>query len=156
MLTDQDFKQLIQHAPLFAIDLVVMNQKQQVLLGQRLNAPAKDYWFVPGGRVHKNETLENAFLRISQTELGVKIERTQSQLIGLYDHIYSDSFFSNNIGTHYINATHLLHLDKNQLNLPLGEQHQTYRWLSIKEMVNEKKVHPYSKIFLEDLNKALT
>ncbi len=59
MLDLEIFKIVVENTPLFAIDLVVINSKQQILLGKRVNAPAKDYWFVPrGGRVYKNETLE--------------------------------------------------------------------------------------------------
>jgi colanic acid biosynthesis protein WcaH len=119
MLNAQDFKHLVKHAPLFAIDLVVLNDKNQILLGQRKNAPAKGYWFVPGGRVFKNESLEQAFKRISKTELNVEIERYQTWLLGLYDHFYQDSVFDEGIDTHYINATHLVKLNATQIqNLP--------------------------------------
>jgi len=70
LLEQQDFMQLVKNAPIFAIDLVVLNEKDQLLLGKRLNAPAKGDWFVPGGRVFKNEALVKAFERITATELG--------------------------------------------------------------------------------------
>lgn len=53
MLSVVDFKQLVQNAPLFAADLVVLNEKHQVLVGRRVNPPAQGFWFVPVGRVHK-------------------------------------------------------------------------------------------------------
>lgn len=52
----------------------MLNEKNQILLGQRKNAPAKDDWFVPGGRVLKNEPLEQDFKRVSKNELGLEIE----------------------------------------------------------------------------------
>lgn len=63
-LSDETFKSVIQHTPLISIDLIVRNEQGEVLLGKRVNAPAKGYWFVPGGRVRKNETLDDAFVRL--------------------------------------------------------------------------------------------
>lgn len=151
MLSEYDFKNVVQNAPLFAIDLVVLNEQKQILLGHRKNAPAKDYWFVPGGRVFKNESLEQAFKRISSTELGIEIERNQAWLLGLYDHFYQDSVFGEGIDTHYINATHLIKITEAQIkNLPT-EQHQSYRWQNINEIEQDDTVHKYSKTFLEVL-----
>jgi len=152
MLSEIDFKQVVQNAPLFAIDLVVMDDKNQILVGERLNAPAKGSWFVPGGRVYKNESLEDAFKRISKAELGFEVERNQAWLLGLYDHFYDDSFFSSQISTHYINATHVLKLSSKQLNLP-KEQHNHYQWIAIDSLNVNNDVHQYSKMFLPELKK---
>ncbi|MEA1989596.1 MAG: GDP-mannose mannosyl hydrolase [Pseudomonadota bacterium] len=148
----KNFKQVVQNAPLFAIDLVVINDKSQILVGERLNAPAKGSWFVPGGRVYKNESLEKAFKRISKAELGAQIERHQAWLLGLYDHFYDDSFISSDISTHYINATHVLKLSSEQLNLP-QEQHSHYQWISIDLLNVNNDVHKYSKIFFPELKR---
>ncbi|GKT11804.1 MAG: hypothetical protein ISEC1_P0777 [Thiomicrorhabdus sp.] len=77
LLSLSDFKQVVQHAPLFAIDLVVLNSLNEILVGERLNAPAQGFWFVPGGRVYKSESLETTFKRISKAELGIRLERAQ-------------------------------------------------------------------------------
>lgn len=155
MLSKTDFKQLIKNAPLFAVDLVVLNEKNQILVGQRQNAPAQGFWFVPGGRVYKNESLPSAFNRISQAELGLTLNIENAQLLGLYDHFYKDSAFGEGISTHYINATHLVHLSSEQLtNLP-KEQHQDYRWAAINELESDQTVHFFSKIFLPALKAAI-
>ena len=101
MLDHDTFKNVVKHAPLFAMDLVIINPEKKVLLGKRTNSPAKGYWFVPGGRVYKNEPLDQAFQRISQDELGICLQRKNSRLLGLYEHFYDDSVFGNDISTHY-------------------------------------------------------
>lgn len=156
MLAAEDFQQVVTHAPLFAIDLVVMNARGEILLGERNNAPAKGYWFVPGGRVFKNESLDLAFERISQQELGCVLARKQAQLLGLFDHFYTDCVFSDQVSTHYINATHLIRLSSQDLSqLPL-EQHRAYRWVSLTELAQDERVHAYSKVFLTSLNQQLS
>ena len=59
LLPDEVFAQVIEHAPLIAIDLLVEDKEQRVLLGWRKNPPAQSSWFVPGGRIQKNETLDH-------------------------------------------------------------------------------------------------
>jgi colanic acid biosynthesis protein WcaH len=91
-LSDETFKSVIQHTPLISIDLIVRNEQDEVLLGKRVNAPAKDYWFVPGGRVRKNETLDDAFIRLVKEELGIEsgMTRADAKFIGVFEHFYDD------------------------------------------------------------------
>ncbi len=156
MLDVEKFKNIVISAPLFAIDLVVLNEFNKILLGKRKNAPAKDYWFVPGGRIYKNESIEYAVQRISFTELGIELNYNDLEFLGLFEHFYNDSYFGPDISTHYINATHSIKLKQSQMNLP-NEQHEKFRWFSIDEISNEMSVHRYSKVFLKNLeNKSLT
>ena len=76
--------------PLFAIDLVVVNHSNEILVGERLNTPVKGRWFVPDGRVYKNESLEEAFKHISKAELEFQIERDQICLFGFFNYFYDD------------------------------------------------------------------
>ncbi len=150
-----DFKQVVQHAPLFAVDLVIVNSQNEVLMGERINAPAKGFWFVPGGRVYKNERFEQALQRIAKSELGLILKSVnQLALLGLYEHFYKDSSFSKEVSTHYINATHVLRLECDELNLP-KEQHSQYRWLGVQTLKKDASVHQYSKVFLPELIKWL-
>ncbi|WP_259346526.1 NUDIX domain-containing protein [Vibrio rotiferianus] len=50
--------------PLVSIDLVIENAQGQTLLWLHNNRPAQGFWFVPGGRVLKGESLKDAFLRL--------------------------------------------------------------------------------------------
>ena len=59
-LDKSTFTTVIDSSPLVSIDLVVLDREGNVLLGERLNRPAQGYWFVPGGRITKNESLADA------------------------------------------------------------------------------------------------
>jgi colanic acid biosynthesis protein WcaH len=84
-LDESTFKTVISNAPLISIDLVVKNSQGQYLLGYRTNRPAKNYWFVPGGRIHKNESMDAAFLRLTEAELGSKLARKSARFLGPYE-----------------------------------------------------------------------
>ncbi len=64
------FKTIVANTPLISIDFIIRNSEGKALLGQRQNRPAQNFWFVPGGRIFKDESFENAFKRISLEELG--------------------------------------------------------------------------------------
>lgn len=64
--------------PLTSIGLLVENEKGEYLLGLRTNHPAQGYWFVPGGRVQKNETLDDALRRLTRSGLVVILDRATS------------------------------------------------------------------------------
>ncbi|MGM2776575.1 NUDIX domain-containing protein, partial [Bacillus cereus group sp. Bce015] len=83
-------------------DLIIRNSCNQVLLGLRTNRPAQGFWFVPGGRIGKDETFEQAFLRLTQLELGYPIPLNEASFLGPYQHLYSDNFSGTDFSTHYV------------------------------------------------------
>jgi colanic acid biosynthesis protein WcaH len=62
--SDDEFAHIVRLAPLVSIDLIIRDDEQNVLVALRTNEPAKGVYFVPGGCIRKNETIENAFARI--------------------------------------------------------------------------------------------
>ena len=93
MLDINTFKIILEHAPLVSIDLCIVHD-ECILLGKRSNRPLKDRWFTPGGRIFKNERWQDAISRIALDELGIQNNpEFQFKIMGLWDHIYSDSIF---------------------------------------------------------------
>jgi colanic acid biosynthesis protein WcaH len=70
MLDDQIFKTVVDSAPLVSID-ILLKKDNKVLLGRRVNKPAQGYFFSTGGRVEKNETINNAMIRIAKNEFKI-------------------------------------------------------------------------------------
>jgi colanic acid biosynthesis protein WcaH len=146
-LAKDEFANVIKNTPLISIDLLIKNDSNQFLLGLRNNRPAKDYWFVLGGRVFKDESLDNAFKRISETEVGVELERESAIFRGVYEHLYDDYAFGEDGSTHYVVLAYELTLNIDLLNLP-KIQHGTYKWFTVDEALLNKHVHKYSKWYL--------
>ena len=155
ILSDNDFKWLIDKSPLFALDFVVINKINEVLLGKRLNEPARGFWFVPGGRVRKNESLNQAGKRILVEELNFELDLDGSELLGVFDHFYNNSFFGEEINTHYVTATYLIHIESIDFRFLPKVQHAEYRWMKIADMEYDSSVHFYSKVFIPILRSKL-
>ena len=103
MIDDQKLLQVIDSTPLVSIDLILQNSMGEVLLGKRTNRPALNSWFVPGGRIRKNERIAEAFKRISLKELGCELSLENAELLGGFDHIYEDNYLNQKgINTHYV------------------------------------------------------
>ncbi|WP_304641026.1 GDP-mannose mannosyl hydrolase [Pseudomonas sp.] len=152
MHLDSDrFRQVVTSAPLVSIDLLVCDSDGRVLLGQRLNRPAIGYWFVPGGRIYKNETLDAAFERITLVELGRTFRRSQARLLGIYEHFYEDSVFGTQgeaPDTHYVVAGYRLDLPAGASLTPPRQQHDAYLWWEAEAMLASPEVHDNSKAYL--------
>ncbi|MBL4911008.1 MAG: GDP-mannose mannosyl hydrolase [Alteromonadaceae bacterium] len=145
LLNNDVFSTVIENTPLVSIDLVVLNKQGQALLGQRLNRPAKNYWFVPGGRILKNESLANAFKRLTKDELGTEYSIEQADLLGPFDHFYADNVFSDKFTTHYVAIAYILKLTQKLDNLPMNIQHNKYKWFDIDTLMKDKQVHENTK-----------
>jgi colanic acid biosynthesis protein WcaH len=133
---------VVAHAPLVSIDLIAINKEGKVLLGRRINEPAKGYWFTTGGRVFKNEILAQAMQRIAKKELGLCSLPARPQFIGVFEHFYDTSIFEG-VSTHYVNIAYRIGVS-GLTGLPT-DQHDDYRWFALEELLESADVHPYVK-----------
>lgn len=151
-LPNETFKSVIQHTPLISIDLIVRNEQGEVLLGKRVNAPAKGYWFVPGGRVRKNETLDDAFVRLVHEELGIEsgVIRVDAKFLGVFEHFYNDYVFGEDVGTHYIVLAYeiMQSLNGNVLKT-LNKQHNEFKWTDIENISEVNNIHYLTKQYFD-------
>ena len=138
------FKTIVDSTPLISTDLLIANNNK-ILLGKRKNNPAKGYYFSIGGRIYKNETIEQAIERISMEELRIKMNG-KSEFIGVFEHFYENSYFDD-ISTYYVNLAYKCRVE-NIKDMP-NEQHSEYQWFGVEELLNSKQVHPYVKDYFK-------
>ncbi len=129
--------------------MIIFNKDNQVLLGYRKNEPAKDTWFVPGGVILKNEKISHAFSRISLDELGMSINMDAFNFLGVYEHFYDKNFDGDpEFGTHYIVLAYMIKMQIPISQLP-DEQHNTYKWFDINDLLNDERVHDNTKVYFQ-------
>ncbi len=144
-LPKEQFLKLIELGPLVSIDLIV-SYDDKYLLGHRKNKPAMGFWFVPGGRILKNESLEDAFCRLTKAELNTAFRVDDGSFKGVFQHFYDDSAISDSISTHYVVLAYVLKMDNRDFSLT-NDQHDSWQWLTQEEIVNSYKVHSYTKAY---------
>lgn len=70
---------------LLAADVVVFDNKRNVLLIKRKKEPFKDKYALPGGFVEEGEIVENAAKRELEEETGIKKDAKNLQRVGVYN-----------------------------------------------------------------------
>lgn len=147
-LSREDFGQVVRLGALVSIDLIVRDESDRVLVGRRLNRPARGSWFVPGGRILKDERIDDAFLRISRAELGRAIPRSAAGFLGVYEHLYAtdNALAIPDVSAHYVVLAYQLRVDAASLLPPEG-QHDQFRWMNLDSIRDDTAVHPYTKAY---------
>jgi colanic acid biosynthesis protein WcaH len=146
-LTPEQFRFIVQNAPLVSIDLLITDPAGCVLLGLRNNEPAKGNWFVPGGIIFKGERLETAFQRILRAETGLPARMSDATHLGLFEHFYdANRLCEPGYGTHYVvNAFRLAVRERPMIEA--DGQHSEMRWMSPGDILDASDVHPHSKAY---------
>ena len=146
----EHFVELLRGLPLVSVDLVLVRGGTEILLGLRTNRPAQGSWFVPGGRILKDEPRADALKRVAARELGIaNIAGLKPQLLGVFEHFYPDCFAGDiGVSTHYVVIAH-------RIDVPLGfevpgcdNQHAELRWWPIAEAAASTDVHRYTRDYL--------
>ena len=107
--------------PIPCVDLVVVNNKNEVLMLKRANDPKNGEWWFPGGRVHFGETREEAVYRKLKQECGLTTDRAIE--IGTNDLILRNSDDSL---SHAITTVFKVEIKENEVLL--DSQSIEYKW----------------------------
>jgi colanic acid biosynthesis protein WcaH len=145
-LSPAEFTQVVRLTPLVSIDLVVRNAAGEMLVGWRRNRPARDTWFVPGGRIGKDERIAAAFTRLAQDELNAALRIEDARFLGVFEHLYGDNFAGEpGFGTHYVVLAYAVQAAAD-LALPEA-QHSRYRWISDAALLADPAVHANTRAY---------
>lgn len=151
-LSRGEFKSGVQSLPLISVDLLVVNDRNELLMGMRKNEPAKGYWFVPGGRILKNEPLSRAFARLTQDELGKVFRLEDCSFAGVFEHFYDVDFSGDSqASTHYIVLAYIIRVDA-EFSSNSFSQHESYQWSGFGDSLKNSNIHDYTKAYCLLLN----
>jgi colanic acid biosynthesis protein WcaH len=147
LLTDEDFALIVRRSALVSIDIIIRDPEANILLGFRVNEPAKGTYFVPGGIIRKNETIRDAFARILKNEIGLQTSLDEAKFLGVFEHFYMANRFENpDYGTHYIVLAYELNLEY-QPSVEMDSQHSNVQWTPEREILSAPNIHPNTKAY---------
>ncbi len=150
-LSGSSFLALVGTAPLVAMDLVIVRGGTDILLGRRRNRPAQGWWFVPGGRIRKNETMQATLARVAHDELGLALADLLAPPVhlGAFEHFYDDCFAGDvGVSTHYVVMGNLLELPADAVLAAADDQHIDLRWWPLNEAAQADKVHRFTRDYV--------
>ncbi|MFB1066314.1 NUDIX domain-containing protein [Natrinema sp. H-ect4] len=140
-IPEDEWRTIVEHAPIVSVDLLV-RFNGGLIFGKRENEPAAGYWFIPGGRVQKRETREEAVHRIAGEELGADVRIIES--LGAYEHIYDTADVDGVGGKHYLANGFVVEAESS--NLVPDDQHSDLKIFS----ESPEPLHEYVRQYLQD------
>jgi colanic acid biosynthesis protein WcaH len=96
--------EILNSIPLLCVDLIITDSKNRYLLVKRNNAPLKDEFWVPGGRVLLKENVRDSAVRLMSSELGLSCSIDKINLYGLYQDLFTQNAFQNNVNYHTVSV----------------------------------------------------
>ena len=131
------YKRIIDLLPILCVDAAVLHKGKYILV-KRKNEPVKGGWWVPGGRVLKGETMEEAVIRKTKEELGIKVKIIKP--LGYFEHYFRENEFGVKSGIHQVSIVFLV--KPLSLNIKLDEQSGT--WEFSKNLPKTFKITPFA------------
>lgn len=124
------YHQILHNMPIICVDAVIVNEEGKILFLKRDNEPAKNEWWFPGGRLLKNERLEDAVIRKVKEE--TNIDANVDKFLGTTETIFKTG--PNNIPVHTVNFTFLLNFDSAEIKI--DNLHTDFIWESDYELLD--------------------
>jgi len=108
----EKYKEIIDVLPILCVDIVARNTRGEILLVKRVNEPKKGEWWVIGGRVLKDETLEEAAVRKMKEEAGLAVRHLRP--IGYFELLRGVNHFTSVPDYHTVSVVFETVIDDNQ------------------------------------------
>ncbi len=133
-IEQKDFNEIKQVLPINAVELLILDANENILLFKRTNEPAKDEWWLPGGRIRFTETRIDAAKRLLKEECGV--ENINMQKSGMVEYMVNNE--TENYQQHVISTIYIVKLIDAK-NIVVDSQTSEYAWKSATEWQKQLK-----------------
>lgn len=143
------YRYILEHMAIVCVDVAIYNHREEVLLVKRRNEPAKNRFWLPGGRVLKGETRRDAARRKVLEECGVGVDF----LVELFT---SETIFDDGpagIPVHSVNTVYFTMIK--DTDVTLDEQSSEFAWRRPGDWLLED-MHPYVQTALRESVRLLT
>lgn len=135
MIEDSLYNQIVNCIPIVCVDGFIIDNERKILLMKRNNYPAKGEWWVPGGRVLKDELLKDSIRRKIKDE-------TDLDVISLEQVGITETIFENK---HTINIC--FKIQTSSYNIKLNDEHSDYFWYDSDNLPEDLNINLKNKIF---------
>lgn len=144
LIEPEVYKTILDNVPVPCVDLLIVKNKK-VFLIKRKNKPCQGFYWVQGGRMFKNEEMENCGIRKTASELNIPENKIRiTKYIGTFSTEFSDS--EQGTASHTINITFQAEID--DIPISFDDDHSDGKWFDIngdlpEDLKNNYIHHPY-------------
>ena len=119
------YKKICGAVPIFCVDVIAEDAYGKFLVVRRLNHPAQGKWWLPGGRVLKNEKVSHAAARKLKEETGIRGKF--KRIVGFYEFFAEKGPFRN-VNVHTPIIVCLMRVGSSS-SVRLESQSGEFRWV---------------------------
>jgi colanic acid biosynthesis protein WcaH len=138
------YKKIMEKVPVVCTDALILNEKKEFLLIKRKNEPLKNIYWMIGGRLHKNELIENGIKRKLHQEIGVK--NIKVKYLGFFEEFFLKTKQNVNNGFHSISFVYLAFINSNT-KIKIDEQSSEFKWFKKLPLIFYKTIPWLKKNF---------
>lgn len=101
-IKQEAYTEILRTFPINAVELLIHDQNNNVLMFKRANEPAKNQWWIPGGRVLHGESRMDAAKRLLKNECGITFfDIQQFEMFEYTVENHTDDYYEHMISTVY-------------------------------------------------------
>ncbi len=139
-------KRLYPDHPVVGVGAIILRQGK-LLLEKRANEPAKGQWTIPGGVVEVGESLEDAVLRETEEETGLKGEKPV--LIDVVDQVHLDK--AGRIEYHYVIIDYIVKVKADEPKA--ASDAEALKWVPLDEVETYDLTPSFRRFFVKNKKK---
>jgi colanic acid biosynthesis protein WcaH len=117
MIPKKLYDEIVASMPITGIEAMIM-KNDSILLMRRSNPPARGEWWLPGGRLRKGESFEDALRREVKEETGLAI--VPVHFIGVYNRVFPER--------HDVALVFLCKIEDESAGVLLNDEHSEYQF----------------------------
>tara|TARA_B100000927_G_scaffold32333_1_gene23494 strand:- start:53 stop:472 length:420 start_codon:yes stop_codon:yes gene_type:complete len=121
-IPEDDYQKIIKTMPVFCADFLIFAERKYLLI-KRKEEPAKDVYWVVGGRLRYKETMEELAERVMKQEIGQSF--SNFKIIGYSNYIFPETPDSR--ATHTPTLLHIVEANK-MFEPKIDNKHTDYIW----------------------------
>jgi 8-oxo-dGTP diphosphatase len=127
-----------------AADLLLVDERDRILLVRRGNAPHLGAWALPGGRVDTGETFLQAAIREAKEETGLDLTNTRLVTVGTYSDPGRDP------RGRVVSTVYAARIDK-PAAVTAGSDADAIAWLAVEDAFNRYLAFDHERIIIDAL-----
>lgn len=142
-LPDDYYAMVLDNAVITCVDICIVNEHCEMLLGKRVGYPHPNWWII-GGRMRPGESFHKAASRNVKRELDLHIEMDRFERLWEYSTSWAKRAQApEDNGCHTVSITMLLRiLPEEATQIQHNEEYEDMKWVKLKEMANDILLHP--------------
>lgn len=123
MIPEAEWLSILEAVPIVCVDVAIWRDGR-VLLVRRADAPAMGQWWLPGGRLFKNEGMRECAARKAREEVGLDCQ--VGPLVYTAETMFPDG--PGGVAVHSVNSCFLLWPMHKDQEVVLDEHHSEHMW----------------------------